>query len=910
MVTRKPLPNGSDNNMAPSHHAAPYPTTPIEPAAGSHEFPSKSDPKLTRKDSDGSIGSTGTWDDSDEEDGYVEVPQPLKIRPSSQDMHGQGQKQEDGLPAALRPGGGVTMQAELPSILRPGPVGGSMESVNGNGNPWATAETSKNPYKQKSAEDLPVENSQNVWQHEAAHVLPPTQPSQAPPPPPLEDMSRMSLHDGPTGSYETAEVLKVPHKGMPPFSPVVPQSTGHSAQSSAFPSSNPWSGSEGHAAPSPGLPPKHPVENVQQQQAFRPPYPTEPDFAPDTHQQHQSPSGPPPVEPTPQYQPPSGPPPARFQQPQHQPPPGYQPPPGPPLASLIDHQDTPSTPTALPPMQHDEATRNELYQVKHIRWWDAASNSMRSSPILTQNANGPCPLLALVNAIVLSTPANLNTPLVDALSDNGNRSQISLGFLLDALFDELTSRRRGEVLPDVTELYAFLLALHTGMNVNPRFITPTITPRGSLDGHSSANNNIYPTNRSQSKAGAFEETKEMQLYSTLNIPLIHGWIPPPSTPAYDAFYRSAQTFEEAQNIQFLEQDYLALPHLDAGQQQMLDDIRTIKQFLSNWPTQLTEYGLEAISTSLQPGQVAILFRNDHFSTLYREPKGGALMTLVTDTGYTSHEEIVWESLVDVNGAAAEMVSGDFRTVSHSQQAGMSDEAAGIAQWQQAQSRHSGQASGVVDANGREAEIAPPLPGPRPTPQESTAGNTVQTDHELAIAMSSSEQADHDFALALQMQEEEEDEQRQADARRAREQELSERFLSSQETPPAIPPRRGSGRRQSGTIAARAGRPAVTRPAETAAAGEAPPPSYEESRTDRVLRPGERPPLQGQSGSPQQQSGGSPQQPVRTNWNGHGGNQNQPIPAGRGRGGPSRGGRGGGNGGAANVKDAEDKCVMM
>lgn len=272
------------------------------------------------------------------------------------------------------------------------------------------------------------------------------------------------------------------------------------------------------------------------------------------------------------------------------------------------------------------------------------------------------------------------------------------------------------------------------------------------------------------------------------------------------------------------------------------------------------------------------------------------MTLVTDTGYTSHEEIVWESLVDVNGAAAEMFSGDFRTVSHGsggQQVGRNDNAGGIGQWEDAQRRYrEGQQSGVVDASGRESEIAPPLPGPRPT--------------ENAAAISSTEQADHDFALALQLQEEEEDAQRQAEERRRREQELSERFLSNHETPPAIPPRRGSGRRQSGATAAprQNAIPPVSRPGGDGA-GEAPPPSYEQSRTDRVLRPGERPP------QPSSVNAGPPQA-GRSDWIGAGGNQ--PIPAGRGRGGPVRGGRGGGRGGgvggAANIKDAEDKCVVM
>ena len=77
-------------------------------------------------------------------------------------------------------------------------------------------------------------------------------------------------------------------------------------------------------------------------------------------------------------------------------------------------------------------------------------------------------------------------------------------------------------LPDVTELYSFLLALHTGMNVNPRFVTPVSTPRGSLDGRPTSLINVHPMHRAQRKAGVFEETKEMRMYSTFNIPLIHG----------------------------------------------------------------------------------------------------------------------------------------------------------------------------------------------------------------------------------------------------------------------------------------------------------------------------------------------------------------------------------------------------
>jgi hypothetical protein len=372
----------------------------------------------------------------------------------------------------------------------------------------------------------------------------------------------------------------------------------------------------------------------------------------------------------------------------------------------------------------------------------------------------------------------------------------------------------------------------------------------------------------------------MRLYSTFNIPLIHGWTAPADTPAYEAFVRSAQTFEEAQNIQFLEaelEDKLRSEGLPPQEQQMLQDIQTIKAFLNTWPTQLTDFGLQTISESLHPGQFAILFRNDHFSTIYKEPRHGALMTLVTDAGYGTHDEIVWESLVDVNGAACEMFSGDFRVVSHNQDVRLNqgNSGGGEAGWQTVQSRsryhgkQSEQGSAASAMESTAVESRPPLPGPRPV----TGTAMAQNDPDLAIPDSeerrkASEQEDHDLALALQLQEEEEDQQRQAEERRRREQELSEQFLSNEsEGPrPAVPPRRTGGRSGAGPTttagnrssaaanaisgtrttaaantttanrtAAPQPRPAVNRPTDDPGDPEAPP-SYEQAASDQPYRP--------------------------------------------------------------------------
>jgi hypothetical protein len=447
-----------------------------------------------------------------------------------------------------------------------------------------------------------------------------------------------------------------------------------------------------------------------------------------------------------------------------------------------------------------KAQRNETYQIKMINWSDA-TGTMRRCPILTQNANGPCPLLALVNALVLSGPESPRTILVDTL---GSREHISLGLLLDAVFEELARRTEisTKALPDVGELYSFLITLHTGMNVNPRFVALPNAPQGS--------------------PGSFDETREMRLYSAFDLPLVHGWLPHPTSSAYEAFDRSAKTFDDALNIQFAQSELehkLGTDGLTANEQQMFEDIIFIKEFLTAYPTQLTEHGLDVIVNSFKPGQVAILFRNDHFSTLYKHPRTNTLMNLVTDAGYSSHEEIVWESLVDVTGAAGGFFSGDFRPVGNTPPGAHNSGH----DWQTRNKRNS-----------------------------QTDFNNSTFDGPSTSFPAGSEQEDADLALALQLQEEEEDSQRRSQAaRRQQEDELSRQFLEresvssaqrppSSEQRPAVPPRRGTLGNNSHSNP----NPSHNRPPPTTDApyiretddGDEEPPSYEQAASDRPFRP--------------------------------------------------------------------------
>ncbi|KAL9008745.1 MAG: hypothetical protein Q9173_006160 [Seirophora scorigena] len=472
--------------------------------------------------------------------------------------------------------------------------------------------------------------------------------------------------------------------------------------------------------------------------------------------------------------------------------------------------------------------RNETYQIRHVTWFDAASAiNPRRSPIMVQNANGPCPLLALVNALVLSTPADTTTALVDTLRV---REQVSLGLLLEAVLDELMSGRRGDAaqnLPDVGDLYAFLINLHTGMNVNPRFVEPLPPPRHLID---SPIDEALHESAELRRPGGFEDTPHMRLYSKFAISLVHGWLPRKAHPVCAALRRCAETYEDAQSLLFAEEDLehkMQTERLTVEEQRLFEDIASVKQFLTTSPTQLTEYGLDTIAETLHSGAIAILFRNDHFSTLYKQPRSGRIFTLVTDMGYAGHDEVVWESLVDISGEGSEFFSGDFRPVgnngSNNRQSNERGAAADDAGWT------------TVSRSGGRGPSRTSRHANKGTGQNEAASATGAFSHlsladdQNMVTAANAEQEDHDLALALRLQEEEEEHERQeAIARRRREDELSREYLdsASRSNPrggrPQVPPRGGGARRAP--------------PQKETVNDDLPPPTYEQAAKGPAYHP--------------------------------------------------------------------------
>jgi hypothetical protein len=69
----------------------------------------------------------------------------------------------------------------------------------------------------------------------------------------------------------------------------------------------------------------------------------------------------------------------------------------------------------------------------------------------------------------------------------------------------------------------------------------------------------------------------------------------------------------------------------------------VRSFLNSTQSQLSMEGLFHLHSVLKEGELAILFRNNHFSTITIGP-GGTLYSLVTDIGFLHDSARVWETI--------------------------------------------------------------------------------------------------------------------------------------------------------------------------------------------------------------------------------------------------------------------------
>lgn len=278
--------------------------------------------------------------------------------------------------------------------------------------------------------------------------------------------------------------------------------------------------------------------------------------------------------------------------------------------SKVDTKDTNPAPRA------SNTNENNFYCVKWIEFYK------RKVPIILQNENGPCPLISICNVLLLrdqmSFPSNIelisNEKLIQTLAD-----------VLFSVFVPRIIKQRSEVEKqeldndnfeqNINDALTMFEKLQYGLDVNVKF----------------------------SGCSDFEYTREMDIFDLFSINLYHGWL---IDPQDSELYKNLadKSYNQLVEISINGLDSKTTPDSDKSLINFLAD-----DFLKSTASQLTYYGLSALYSTLNSKELAILFRNNHFSVVFKDPDNKCLYTLVTDNGYLNHPEIVWETLENIEG---------------------------------------------------------------------------------------------------------------------------------------------------------------------------------------------------------------------------------------------------------------------
>lgn len=310
---------------------------------------------------------------------------------------------------------------------------------------------------------------------------------------------------------------------------------------------------------------------------------------------------------------------------------------------------------------------SNIFQIKVVTW----SEYEHQTPILLQDLNGPCPLIALVNTLLLKNEIDVRNETLNPIQDvyqadrqrkfdginnlkllllkyHSNTGSIELNKLLSQLGDVLLVMlevRHSDVSTyDLDKLLQSLPLLHTGLSVNPNIV-----------------NGEFPL-----------EDLSTTLFELFNLKLRHGWYFYPSNdllPNYpnptvnrnvslDGIFHELQTFDRIQ-------DFLLYEPNDIQEDlriEIQDKQNRIKVWLDNNLTQLTDAGMKNLNSTLQPEEFIVFFRNNHFSTLYKKDEND-FYSLLTDASFDrsnkSYKKIVWQSFISVSGKDDLFFTGDF-----------------------------------------------------------------------------------------------------------------------------------------------------------------------------------------------------------------------------------------------------------
>ncbi|ROT71609.1 hypothetical protein C7M84_010060 [Penaeus vannamei] len=215
----------------------------------------------------------------------------------------------------------------------------------------------------------------------------------------------------------------------------------------------------------------------------------------------------------------------------------------------------------------------------------------------------------------------------------------------------------------------------------------------------------------------FEFTGELCVFDLLGIMLYHGWVVDPSSEVAPVI--TDLSYNQLTNNIFAWREEA----VKNNNNDLLVKAMLCEEFMANSGSQLTIHGLFELGSALQREEIAVLFRNNHFSTIYK--RGDQLYQLLTDQGFL-HENMVWETLNDVDATFSEFVNGNFQPIPPVPESTPSSEAAQNMTMQQQINSDEEMAQKLQEEENRlaaEAEAEAGATRYQPHPSSDTAGAT-------------------------------------------------------------------------------------------------------------------------------------------------------------------------------------------
>ncbi|KAM8894629.1 ubiquitin carboxyl-terminal hydrolase MINDY-2 isoform 3-T3 [Spinachia spinachia] len=250
----------------------------------------------------------------------------------------------------------------------------------------------------------------------------------------------------------------------------------------------------------------------------------------------------------------------------------------------------------------DRAAGQPIYHIKWIKWRE------ENTPIITQNENGPCPLLAIMNVLLLAWKVKM-PPMMEIITVEQLMEYLG-DYILETKPKEITEAQRLNYEQNMSDAMAVLHKLQTGLDVNVKFTGVRV----------------------------FEYTPECIVFDLLDIPLYHGWLVDPQ------MHDTVKAVGHCSYNQLVEK---IISCKQSDNSKLAGEGIVAEQFLNSTATQLTYHGLCELTSTVQEGELCVFFRNNHFSTMIKYK--GQLYLLVTDQGFLTEEKVVWESLHNVDG---------------------------------------------------------------------------------------------------------------------------------------------------------------------------------------------------------------------------------------------------------------------